>query len=253
WDEGMARPSRKLSAVTLDAHIKDPLVKDIESYLDPRTKRFYVQNGIPYRKGYLLYGPPGTGKTSFSTALAGEYGLNVYLLSLSDSQMTDRRLEELFEQLPPKCVVLMEDIDSAGIKREDMRIEGKSEKRRRNFAPAGVTLSGLLNVLDGIHAAEGRIVLMTSNNPNSLDKALIRPGRIDRKVLFGYTSQEVAAKLFMRIFTKSPDQLLGGEKPFENVPQLATAFAEQIPPDEITPAAVQGHLLQYRADPEAAV
>ncbi|KAK3675212.1 hypothetical protein LTR78_004721 [Recurvomyces mirabilis] len=259
WDEGRARPQRKLAAITLDSKVKEPLIKDIETYLDPRTKSFYIRSGIPYRKGYLLFGPLGTGKTSFATALAGEYNLDVFLLTLSDPNMNDIRMETLFDKLPAKCIVLMEDIDSSGIAREKMNKLKKRDRSRGDdsddaegdsLRPAkskhGMTLSGPLNVLDGIAAAEGRIVLMTSNDPDSLDKALIRASRIDRKVLFGYATHEVATNLFIKLFTKTSQQLLEGEKIFENIPVLAKAFADKIPADVITPAEIQGYLLSFQ-------
>ncbi|KAK3621627.1 hypothetical protein LTR56_022666 [Elasticomyces elasticus] len=281
WDSGISRPKRKLDAVTLDSKIQVPLQKDLSDYLNPKTKQFYIQNGIPYRRGILMYGPPGTGKTSFAAALAGEYGLNVYLLNLTSNKLTDHTLEELFEQLPSKCIVLLEDIDSAGVKREDMRAPVKrvklSKRKGRMMTPdagmqpglfsnagatmmstisaqrSGVTLSGLLNVLDGVRAAEGRILLLTSNNPDSLDKALVRPGRIDKKVLFGNASHEVATKMFTRIFSKSPQQLLEGEQRFDNIADLAKQFADQIPLDTVSPALIQCHLLGHRTDPNAAL
>ncbi|KAK5678457.1 hypothetical protein LTS10_008901 [Elasticomyces elasticus] len=280
WDNGISRPKRKLDAVTLDSKIQVPLQKDIQDYLSPSTMNFYVRNGIPWRKGYLLYGPPGTGKTSYACALAGEYGLNVYLLNLTANNLTDHTLEELFEQLPKRAIVLLEDIDCAGVKREDMRVPVNrvklSKRKNRTMVDAGmtsglfgdagaplmssisvqrpgVTLSGLLNVLDGVRAAEGRILLMTSNNPDSLDKALVRPGRIDKKVLFGFASHEVATKMFTRIFSKSPQQLLEGEQRFDNIAELAKRFADQIPLDTVSPALIQCHLLGRRTDPNAAV
>ncbi|KAK4892622.1 hypothetical protein LTR27_008898 [Elasticomyces elasticus] len=127
------------------------------------------------------------------------------------------------------------------------------DNRRLLLPKKVVTLSGLLNVLDGVRAAEGRVLLMTSNNPDALDKALVRAGRIDKKVLFGYASHEVATKMFIRIFTKSTEQLLNGETQFENVSQLAEDFATLIPVDTISPALIQCHLLSHRTDPVAAV
>ncbi|KAK3661277.1 hypothetical protein LTR56_000400 [Elasticomyces elasticus] len=281
WDNGVMRPSRKLDAVVLDKCIKDPLLEDIQDYLNPRTRRFYIDNGIPYRKGYLMYGPPGTGKTTFAAALAGEYNLDVYMVSLSHEELSDQYLETLFESLPIRCIVLIEDIDSAGIKRETMtnKVAPKIPQPTAILPPVlggnaptpgpnnsdwwdgrimplpkkVVTLSGLLNVLDGVRAAEGRILLMTSNNPDALDKALVRAGRIDKKVLFGYASHEVAIKMFTRIFTKSAEQMLNGETQFENVSQLAEEFAALIPDNAMSPALIQCHLLSHRTDPAAAV
>ncbi|KAF2771109.1 P-loop containing nucleoside triphosphate hydrolase protein, partial [Teratosphaeria nubilosa] len=236
WDQGVARPARTLDAVTLDAHVKDPLVADVQNYLSDDTKKFYISRNIPWRRGYLFYGPPGTGKTSMACAMAGQYGLNVYLLSMTQTGINDETLVNLFEALPSRCILLLEDIDSAGIKREDMKkpVGNLLDPDNKNK----LTLSTLLNVLDGISAPEGRIVIMTSNNPDSLDKALVRPGRIDRKVLFDYASNEVAYNLFLRIF---------GDSGRDNVTPMARAFADQIPENMITPAEVQGHLLQNMA------
>ena len=276
WDAGITRPSRNLNAVTLDAHVKDDLVKDIEIYLAPETRKYYANRGIPWRRGFLFYGNPGTGKTSFSNALAGHLGLNIYVLSLSNATLTDTMLETLFEQLPSKCIVLLEDIDSAGIQREEMRKElAKATRKSSKYHPqyydengnpitpemfvrrmGGVTLSGLLNVLDGINSKEGHVTIMTSNSPDSLDPALVRPGRIDRKVLFGYASSEVIRKLFVHIFSKAPEEQLEADKAEEcqhDIPALAEKFADIVPPNKLTPAEVQGYLLVHREDPVDAV
>ncbi|KXL49210.1 MAG: hypothetical protein FE78DRAFT_86415 [Acidomyces sp. 'richmondensis'] len=272
WDEGVARPARDLAAVTLDSHVKDPLVRDIESYLSEATKKFYVSRNIPWRRGYLFYGPPGTGKTSMAMAMAGQYGLNLYLLSMTQPGISNQALENLFEALPNRCIVLLEDIDSAGIKRENMRdthalLKPLKKKRKDPHFPYEnhyecfdadgnpidnppivknqVTLSTLLNILDGVHAPEGRVIIMTSNNPDSLDRALLRPGRIDRKVLFDYASREVCTKLYTRVFDKSTHE--------EDVASLAKQFAEKIPGNAITPAEVQGHLLQNISSGKAAL
>lgn len=278
WDNGITRPSRNLNAVTLDANVKDDLVKDIETYLSPQTRKYYANRGIPWRRGFLFYGNPGTGKTSFTNALAGHLNLNIYMISLSNNILTDAMLETLFEQLPSKCIVLLEDIDSAGIQREDMRQQMVKQARKNSrkyghqyldadgnpMSPdmyarrmaGGVTLSGLLNVLDGIHSKEGHVTIMTSNSPDSLDPALVRPGRIDRKVLFGYASEEVIKKLFVHIFSKAPEELLAGEKAEtdgEGLAELGKEFARIVPADKLTPAEVQGFLLVHREDPVDAV
>ena len=277
WDAGITRPSRNLNAVTLDARVKDDLIKDVETYLAQETRKYYANRGIPWRRGYLFYGNPGTGKTSFTNALSGHLNLNIYMISLSNNSLNDTMLETLFEQLPSKCIVLLEDIDSAGIQRENMRKQLLKSARKNSsryshqftdengnpISPerfvsriGGVTLSGLLNVLDGIHSKEGHVTIMTSNSPDSLDPALVRPGRIDRKVLFGYASREVIGKLFVHIFSKAPEELLEGEKDGESkhdIPTLANEFADIVPADRLTPAEVQGYLLVHREDPVEAV
>ncbi|TKA82802.1 hypothetical protein B0A55_01797 [Friedmanniomyces simplex] len=284
WDNGLPRAARTLDAVTLKAGVKEALVQDVQAYLHVKTKRYYSARGIPWRRGYLFYGPPGTGKTSFTTALAGHFQLSVYMVSLSSQLLNDAKLDSLFDMLPQKCIVLLEDVDSAGIRRENMIGQGKKEKKRSgmpdpfgfivNEEAEGVTLSGLLNVLDvrspskyitglqytltstqGVRAAEGRIVIMTTNNPQTLDEALIRRGRIDQKIHFGRASTEVATTLFTQVFCKTQDEMLDGEIPQDEavVAEMAGNFAAQFAEYVFTPAEVQGYLIDHRADPEAAV
>ncbi|KAK8070221.1 ATPase [Apiospora phragmitis] len=87
------------------------LLADIRKYLDPKTKRRYQGRSMPYRRGYLFYGPPGTGKSSLSTALAGEFGLDLYEVKMP-SVAADHDLEQMFQEIPPQCIVLLEDIDA---------------------------------------------------------------------------------------------------------------------------------------------
>ena len=264
WVAAVVRPSRSLQSVALEASKKNALVKDIAYYLTPECQRFYANRGYPYRRGFLLYGPPGTGKTSFCLALAGHFNLDLYILSLSDECMTDQDLESLFASLPSRCIILLEDVDSAGLERETTKAESKKRLRSETGQSktmdldhgSGLTLSGLLNCLDGPTSKDGRIFCMTSNAPDSLDPALVRPGRYDQKVHFGYVSEEVCIKLFEHLYTKTPDELLEGEtsaSALYDIAQLAKHFARAIPSDgKISPAEVQGYLMVHRADPMAA-
>jgi chaperone BCS1 len=191
--EAITRPARSIGSVALETSKKDALVSDITYYLTPDCERFYANRGHPYRRGFLLYGPPGAGKTSFCLALAGHFGLDLYILSLSNKDMSDQRMEELFDDLPTRCILLLEDVDSAGLEREKTKaeLEMLSQRQRdlsyRNsgaYRKTSLTLSSLFNCLDGPTSKDGRIVCMTSNAPDNLDPALIRPGRCDQKVLF---------------------------------------------------------------------
>lgn len=125
WSLAATRSARSLDSVALEYSKKDALVKDITYYLTPECKRFYAKRGYPYRRGFLLYGPPGTGKTSFSVALAGHFKLDIYILSLSSKYMNDEKVELLFDELPASCILLLEDVDSAGLAREKTEAELK--------------------------------------------------------------------------------------------------------------------------------
>ncbi|KAK0704584.1 BCS1 N terminal-domain-containing protein [Lasiosphaeris hirsuta] len=265
WDTTILRPLRPLETVHFDEKTKSELVADISNYLDYNTRKFYNGRGIPYRRGYLLHGPPGTGKTSLSLALAGKFGLELYLLHVP-SVNGDQSLEKLFTALPPRCIVLLEDIDAVGIKRNakgDEDEDGDSdeddeEARFRDRSSRGAcTLSGLLNVLDGVASQEGRIVFMTSNHAEKLDKALVRPGRVDRMIFLGNISQRSSELMFLRMYAREGDGPAPapiGEKTVdplseEELERLAREFATKIPDNVFTPAQLQGYLLNYRGSP----
>ncbi|KAL8381885.1 hypothetical protein RB595_005908 [Gaeumannomyces hyphopodioides] len=222
WDTTILRPVRPLETVHFDEKIKAELVRDVANYLQPETRRFYHQRGIPYRRGYLLHGPPGTGKTSLSLALAGIFRLELYLLHIP-SMSDDKELETLFTSLPPRCIVLLEDIDAVGMKRKQIDLKDDDDDRSNGLDDCDdededlliasnprTTLSGLLNVLDGVASQEGRIVLMTSNMADNLDPALVRPGRIDRKIFLGNISQESARLMFLRMYRPAEDAEVPG-------------------------------------------
>ncbi|KAI0892047.1 P-loop containing nucleoside triphosphate hydrolase protein [Annulohypoxylon nitens] len=269
WEVKAHRATRRLDSVHLDEDVKAGLVSDIEQYLSPRTRHYYTSLNIPYRRGYLLHGPPGTGKTSLSVALAGEFGLDLFILDLS-AVPNDEVLDQLFQELPSPSIVLLEDIDVVGLKErtEDEDEEKKSKKR----AYMKCTLSGLLNALDGVASSEGRILLMTSNQPERLDEALLRPGRVDRKVYFGHVNQHGAEQMFRRMYEAdlleapigkggSVESLDSIQDSFstkdieedEDLATLASRFSKEIPEGTFTPAQLQEYLLQHQRAPMRAV
>ncbi|KPI40761.1 putative mitochondrial chaperone BCS1-B [Cyphellophora attinorum] len=224
WRKHAVKPCRPLDTVYLAGHQRELIEHDVARFLHADTAARYRSRGIPHRRGYLFYGPPGNGKSSLAMALAGHFGLNVYSLSLRDAQMSDTFLSQLFNALPSsKVLVLLEDIDSAGLKREEefedddssiydlpannylntgLLPDGTFPRRHRIPPPriTNVTLSGVLNALDGIAAPEGHIVVMTTNAPDSLDKALTRPGRIDTKIEFKNASPKQLYDIFHRMY-----------------------------------------------------
>lgn len=120
------RPSRPLSTVALDDVQKGMIVRDMNEYLHPATARWYARRGILYRRGYLFHGPQGTGKTSLSFSLAVIFGLKIYCVALGEVGMTEATLGNLFADLSESCIVLLEDIDSAGLTRNGGKMEDQN-------------------------------------------------------------------------------------------------------------------------------
>lgn len=229
WELQSQRPSRPITTVSLDNEQKAEIVRDINDYLHPASARWYAARGIPYRRGYLFHGPPGTGKTSLSFALAGIFGLDIYCASIMESGMTESDLNMLFSKLPRRCIVLLEDIDSAGLRRPDELDANKDaapvpvngvplppDVVNTGQPPAGgrsqISLSGLLNAIDGVASHEGRVLIMTTNCPNKLDKALIRPGRVDLQVGFTLATKDQIRDIFVRMYSTDRDDVRRSSK-----------------------------------------
>ncbi|KAI8985570.1 P-loop containing nucleoside triphosphate hydrolase protein [Trametes punicea] len=221
WKHVATQEKRPISSVILDPGVLELVLEDARDFL--QSRKWYADRGIPFRRGYLLYGAPGTGKTSMIHSIAGELGLSIYILSLTVMGLDDNSLKSLIAHLPKTCILLIEDIDAAfhrGVKRdlpdpEDQARTGAGQSKEGGEKPQdalynGVTLSGLLNALDGIAAQEGRILVATTNNYSALDPALLRPGRLDLHIEFHLASRHQARQLFERFYT-SDDVPSSGE------------------------------------------
>jgi len=265
WSNVKQKARRPLSSIILPDGVVASLIKDAQEFID--TEAWYVEAGIPHRRGYLLYGPPGTGKTSTIYALAGELGLEIYSLSLSAGFIDDTFLQKAASSIPKNSILLIEDIDCAFPSRDD---EDDEEPNPMNqFAGLGgvggmkraksaVTLSGLLNVLDGVGSEEGKLFFATTNYVDRLDPALLRPGRIDKKVEYHASTKEQASALFMRFFCRPGSGVSESMKEKENMSpaqlsELADQFSGNIPHQAFTTAELQGFLLLCKKQPELAV
>mmetsp|Transcript_95300 Transcript_95300/g.168808 ORF Transcript_95300/g.168808 Transcript_95300/m.168808 type:complete len:1077 (-) Transcript_95300:85-3315(-) len=194
WTKAICREKRDRDTVILDEGQADFVVDDMRHFFSEKTAEWYRNAGIPYRRGYLLYGPPGCGKTSFAQVLAGELGLDVCLMNLSNGDMNDDELAELLRSAPAKSMLLLEDVDAIFVE----RTAGADKKGRGG----GVSFSGLLNALDGAAAQEGCVIMLTTNHKDRLDEALIRPGRCDVHVKVEKASKTQAKRMFWRFFAK---------------------------------------------------
>ncbi|RFU24817.1 hypothetical protein B7463_g11525, partial [Scytalidium lignicola] len=106
-------------------------------------------------------------------------------MEFANSDLTDEDLPILFSSLPARCIMLLEDIDSAGLERR----QEKGDQQYSQEQKKGISFSGLINVLDGVSSVEGRVLVMTTNYLDRLDEALVRAGRIDYKVEFTNATQ----------------------------------------------------------------
>lgn len=189
WSELGRINRRPLDSVFVPGGLGGDLLTDARVFLS--REAWYGERGIPWRRGYLFYGPPGTGKTSLIRALASELDLDLALVDLSQPSLDDSLLRELLAQLPAKAALVLEDVDSVA--------PGRDDTDRK------LSLSGLLNALDGLGASEGRLLFMTTNHPDRLDPALIRPGRVDRNIEIGLLGAEDVGCMVARFFPDQPD------------------------------------------------
>ena len=155
-------------------------LKEIVDFLHFPGK--YTQIGAKLPKGALLVGPPGTGKTLLAKAVAGEAGVPFYSLSGSDFVemfvgVGASRVRDLFKQAQQSapCIIFIDELDAIG-KRRDTAYGGGNDEREQ-------TLNQLLSEMDGFDSSKGIIILAATNRPEILDKALLRPGRFDRRII----------------------------------------------------------------------
>lgn len=244
WKYMSKQPIRSLDSVVLPKKVKTRILNRIEVYND--DKPFYVNNGIPYTLGIGFHGIPGTGKTSLVKALCGHLKKDLYCINLSN--VTDNGLESALTRTPKNAIVLIEDFDSAKVTkaRKSVKkqvgghkgvnplegleeVEDEAEDSPMNMGP---TLSGILNAIDGVSSADGRILIMTTNDWGSIDPALKRAGRIDFDIELGPVTSETLTEMLARFY---PD----------------FSIPDDIEPRPgLTPAEVQGLVLEHRNSPE---
>jgi chaperone BCS1 len=225
---GYPRKHRPISSVILDQGLVEGIVSDVKEFIS--NPQWYMNRGIPYRRGYLLHGPPGCGKSSFITALAGELDYSICVLNLSERGMSDDRLNHLFSIAPEQSIILMEDIDAVFISREE-----SNNVKTAYDGLSRLTLSGLLNALDGVASTEARVVFMTTNYIERLDPALVRPGRVDVKLLINYASKYQLEQMFARFYP---------EASIEKARQFAASVSKL--ERDISLAEVQGYFMLYK-------
>lgn len=187
-------PARDLDSVILPSGQLERLVDDVSKFLEAEDD--YLRRCVPWHRGHLYEGPPGTGKTSVARAIATHFNMDIWYLPLADVKK-DCDLLAVINRITPRSMLLLEDAD----------VFHAATQRDEN---AGVTLSGLLNALDGIATPHGLLTVMTTNSPDSLDSAVVRPGRVDLVEHFGNADRAQVARLLGRWYDEPVHQRLVG-------------------------------------------
>ena len=201
--------------IALEPTKKQAIMNDLLHF--SKAKDYYAKIGKPWKRGYLLFGPPGTGKSTMIAAMANLLEYDIYDLELT-AVMDNTQLRRLLIDITGKSIIVIEDIDcsldltgqrskkkdedsedSSTEKDENDPAKKKSKKSGKETKESKVTLSGLLNFIDGIWSACGgeRIIVFTTNHIEKLDPALIRRGRMDMHIELSYCCYE-AFKMLAR-------------------------------------------------------
>lgn len=257
WDAQVSNNKRSIDTIILKNNLTDIIKNDIKGFLD--DENWYNERDIPYTRGYLFYGLPGCGKTSMIKAISKYCERHIHYLMLNNIN-SDNELIELLKSIDYKSTILViEDIDCmtniiqsrrdkekngdlVNIKKELDELKNlinntdknsNNNDHNKNKFTNNITLSGLLNAIDGIFNNYGRILIMTTNHPEILDKALIRPGRIDKKIIFDNCDSKQISDMYNIFFNMEAD------------PEQLKLVEE----NKYSPAYVTKLLLHYRDNP----
>lgn len=224
--------------VALDTEIKKFILEDLERFVS--RKEYYRKVGKAWKRGYLLYGPPGTGKSSLIAAMANYLNFDVYDLELTElRENTD--LKKLLIAMANRSILVVEDIDCSVDFHDRNMPEDEFDECPNSNRTRKLTLSGLLNFVDGLWSSCGdeRIIIFTTNHKEKLDPALLRPGRMDVHIHLSYC-------------TPSGFRVLASNYLGIKEHALFEEIQHQIEATEVTPAEVAEELLKG-SDPDIAL
>lgn len=205
-----SQPKQDISTVIIPDSTKRKILNGLDTFIN--SEDYYIKNYIPYQYGILLYGPPGTGKTSLIRAIAGYLNRDIII---ADCVNTFKRANI---QFTPNDIIVLEEVDTIGLKNRDEEESELADIMTKNL------LGKILTEMDGIQTNHGRVLIMTTNHIEDIDKSLLRPGRIDCCIEVGYLTNETFFKMldkFSISYTKS------NEKTFEIKEEMSPAMLQQ--------------------------
>ncbi|NP_001358706.1 AAA-ATPase At3g28580 isoform 2 [Zea mays] len=223
WSHVVFEHPKTFATLAMDPDKKKEVMDDLDAFRN--GKDYYARVGKAWKRGYLLYGPPGTGKSTMIAAMANHLDYDVYDIELT-SVRTNTDLRKLFIETTSKSIIVVEDIDCSldltgkrkkkNKKEEDgenkkdgtttKQQEEDKEKEDEKAGGSKVTLSGVLNFIDGLWSACGgeRIIVFTTNHVEKLDPALIRRGRMDKHIEMSYCCVQ-AFKFLAKVYLDVDD------------------------------------------------
>ncbi|CAL9027127.1 unnamed protein product [Prunus brigantina] len=226
--------------MALDTELKRTIIEDLEMFV--RRREFYKKVGKAWKRGYLLYyGPPGTGKSSLIAAMANYLKFNVYDLELA-SISSDAVLKRVLLSTTNRSILVIEDIDCCRVDVQNRASDSDSDSDSDNQ----VTLSGLLNFIDGLWSSCGdeRIIVFTTNHKDRLDPALLRPGRMDVHIHLSYCTTSgfrILASNYLGIGDNNRHRCCGEiEGLIESTEVTPAEVAEELMKSEDADVALQG-------------
>ncbi|WOL12082.1 AAA-ATPase [Canna indica] len=256
WTKVVFKHPASFATLAMDPQKKQEIMDDLETF--SKSQDYYAKIGKTWKRGYLLYGPPGTGKSTMIACMANFLDYDVYDLELT-AVRDNTELRRLIVNTTGKSIIVIEDIDcslqlsgSRTTKRnspgdeeaeaeDDEKKEQKKEneegkKKKKEIGESKLTLSGLLNFIDGLWSACGgeRLIVFTTNHVEKLDPALIRRGRMDVHIELGYCDFEAFKVLVKNYLDVEEHPMFAKVKELLEMVKISPAdVAEQLMPKNI--------------------
>lgn len=224
WSLFSRKHGRSLSTVYISPKIKEEIITNVKWFIS--AKEWYLQRGIPYRRGYLLTGPPGCGKSSLITAICTELNLDIYWIQLSSQRLSDEKLIKILNSVPANSVILLEDIDTV------------------INSTGNISIAGFLNAIDGPVAHTDHIVFFTAKKISKFINEIQRPGRIDTIYDISIPSIDNIAECFSDFYKDSNF----------DTSEISKVYARDVSSrSNYTMCQIVNHLSENKNDPENAL